>query len=129
MQFADCNIAVLNSGPVDPQPGMWYDGKPRRFPIGRAIIVSAIEAYHHFGVEVRGGKLVRDKSPTNPDGTQTQYANRCASLYPYGLVHGRPEDRNKEEFEAMKKWFDDGLDFKLVKTTKELDAAEFQRLK
>lgn len=129
MQFSDSNIAVLNSGPVDPVPGMWYDGKAKRFPIGKAIVISSMEAYHHFGVEVRNGKIWRDKSDTNPDGTQTQYASRVASLSPYGLIYGKPEHKNEAEFKAMRDWFDTGLQFKVVKATKELDEPEFARLK
>ena len=75
MTFPDCNIAVLNTGPVDPDPGMWYNGKARRFPIGKATIIPAIEAYFHFGVEVKDGKISRDKADRDKAGLQTQYAS------------------------------------------------------
>lgn len=129
MNFPDCNIAVVNNGPVDPDPGMWYDGRPRRFPIGKAAIIPAIEAYFHFGVEVVGGKIHRDKRLIDEKGVQTQYAARVATLSPYGLIYGRDNERNKEEFEAMRAWFDHGLEFKVAKATKELSLEEFARLK
>jgi hypothetical protein len=129
MNFPDCNIAVLNNGPVDPDPGMWYDGKPRRFKVGTATIIPAIEAYFHFGVEVVGGKIRRDKRDVDEKGVQTQYAAKVATLSPYGLIYGRPEERNKDEFQAMRDWFNEGLQFKVVKTTKELDAEAFERIK
>ena len=129
MNFPDCSIAVLNNGPVDPDPGMWYDGKPRRFPVGKAAIIPAIEAYFHFGVEVVGGKIRRDTRDVDEKGVQTQYAAKIATLSPYGLIYGRAEDRNKEEFQAMRDWFANGLQFKVVKATKELDHEEFARVK
>jgi hypothetical protein len=129
MNFPDVNVAVLNEGPVDPDPGMWYDGKPRRFPIGKASIIPAAEAYFHFGVEIVGGKIHRDKRDIDDKGLQTQYAARIATLSPYGLIYGRPEERNKEEFQVMRDWFSNGLRFKVAKQTKELDPDEFGRLK
>jgi hypothetical protein len=129
MNFPDVNIAVLNNGPVDPDPGMWYDGRPRRFPVGKAAIIPAIEAYFHFGVEVVGGKIHRDKRDVDEKGVQTQYAAKVATLSPYGLIYGRAEDRNKEEFQAMRDWFANGLQFKVVKQTRELDEQEFARVK
>jgi hypothetical protein len=129
MTFPDCNIAVLNTGPVDPDPGMWYNGKARRFPIGKATIIPSIEAYFHFGVEVKDGKIVRDKADRDKAGLQTQYASCIAKLSPYGLIYGREKDQNQAEFDAMRNWFSDGLRFKVVKATKELEEEEFQRIK
>jgi hypothetical protein len=129
MNFPDCNIAVLNQGPVDPDPGMWYNGKARRFPIGKATIIPAIEAYHHFAAEVKDGKVVRDKRDRDDKGLQTQYASRVASLSPYGLIYGREKEQNPAEFQAMRDWFSDGLKFKVVRATRELEEEEFARIK
>jgi hypothetical protein len=127
VQFSDDKIAVLNNGPVDPE--LWYGGKPRRFVVGKAIVIPAIEAYHHFGVEVQGGKIVRNKADMNPDGTQTQYASRVASLSPYGLIHGPEKHRNEAKFKEFRDWFENGLQFKVVKSVKEIDSQEFSHLK
>lgn len=128
MNFPDCNIAVFNRGPgIDPE--LWYNGKVRRFPIGKATIIPAIEAYFHFGVEIKDGKIHRDKRERDEKGVQTQYSSRVASLSPYGLIYGREKEQDHARFKELREWFCDGLQFKLVKQTRELEEQEFERIK
>jgi hypothetical protein len=126
MVFGDIKIAVRNRGPVEPE--LFYGGKPYTYPMGEVTIVPYEVAYFHYAIEVKGGKLTRDKAVNNPDGSQTWYENRIASYSPYGLTHGRLEDRDPQKFKEFRSWFSDGLDFKIVKTPKIMSPNDFDKL-
>ena len=135
--FPDCKIAVRNKGfgpgatkDSEPwEPELLYGGTPYLYPVGEVKVVSAEVAYFHFAVEVQGGKLIREKADSAPDGSQSWYANRIASYSPYGLTHGRPEDRDPKKFKEFRSWFADGLEFRIVKTPRAMSAEEFDKLK
>jgi hypothetical protein len=125
--FPDVKIAVKNKGPF---PEEWlYGGKLYKYPVNEVTIVPFEVAYFHFAIDLQGGKLFRDMRDSADDGSQSWYANRVATYSPYGLTHGRPEDRDPKTFKEFRAWFRDGLEFKLVKTPRVMSAEEFDRIK
>jgi hypothetical protein len=125
--FPDVKIAVKNKGPVEPE--LFYGGKPYQYPVNEVTVVPYEVAYFHFAIELQGGKLFREKRDSAPDGSQSWYANRVATYSPYGLTHGRLDERDPKEFKKFRDWFSDGLEFKLVKTPRVLSSEEFDRIK
>ncbi len=125
--FQDVKIAVRNKGPIEPE--LFYGGKGYQYPVDHVTVVPYEVAYFHFAVEVQGGKLVREKRDVSPDGSQSWYSNRMASYSPYGLTHGRTEDRDHKAFKEFRAWFSDGIDFRIVKTPRSMTTAEFDNLK
>lgn len=132
MDFSDAKIAVYNEGPVEPE--LFYNGQGYRYPVGKAVVVPYEIAYFHFAIELRGGKLVRQKTD-NDDRSQSWYNNRLSTYLPYGLKHpraGDPEDEKKAnlaKFKEFEEWFANGLSFKLVKSSSALTQDEFAKLK
>ncbi len=125
--FPDVKIAVRNRGPIEPE--LFYGGKGYQYPMDHVTVVPYEVAYFHYAIEVEGGKVFRNKADINPDGSQSWYSNRIASYSPYGLTHGRAEDRDHKAFKEFRTWFSDGLDFAIEKTRHSMSTEEFDKLK
>jgi hypothetical protein len=124
-------VLVFNKGPVEPE--LFYDGKPYKYPVGKAVAVPAAVAYFHFAADFRPGRLVRKKDP-EPDGTASWYTDRLSSYQPMSLVYSDRKDReqwklDQAELKAWHDWFDKGLIFETTGTSDQLSEEEFMALR
>jgi hypothetical protein len=135
--FPDVKVAIRNKGhgpgarkDSEPfYPGWLYGGKMYEYPVNEITVVPYEVAYFHFAIELQGGKLIREKEHSAPDGSQSWYANRVATHSPYGLTHGRADERDPQRFKEFRAWYSDGIEFKLVKSPRVLSTEEFDRIK